>query len=119
MKEDFVFSRRNRIKHTSQFKLIFRKGNKLSGFYYTAFFILKSKGDSRLGISIPRRIGKAVFRNRQKRVIREVFRQQRTNFKCPIDLVLVLNRTPDSSQAPRIELDRIFLWLKSLTCYID
>lgn len=43
---------------------------------------------SRLGVSVSRRVGNAVRRNRWKRLIREAFRQQRTTLPAGLDLVV-------------------------------
>ena len=43
---------------------------------------------TRIGLSVSRKVGNAVIRNRWKRVIREVFRQQRTRLPVGLDLVI-------------------------------
>ncbi len=43
---------------------------------------------SRLGLSVSRRVGNAVVRNRWKRLIREAFRQQYANLPPGLDLVV-------------------------------
>lgn len=44
---------------------------------------------TRLGITVTRKIGNAVVRNRIKRLVREVFRQNRTRLPEGLDLVWV------------------------------
>ena len=51
----------------------------------------------RLGISTPRRMGPAVVRNRVRRQIREALRVQLRDLPDGIDLVVVVNRTPNCS----------------------
>lgn len=46
-------------------------------------------GFARLGISVGRRFGSAVARNRAKRVIREAFRQIRHELPPGLDLIVV------------------------------
>ncbi len=50
---------------------------------------------NRLGISIPRKVGKAVRRNRIKRIVREVFRNNREQFPLHADIVITVR--PDFS----------------------
>lgn len=61
---------------------------------HTAHFVvcLFSRGDAeapRLGVTVTRKIGGAVQRNRVKRVVREVFRCNRELFPVGCDVVLI------------------------------
>ncbi|MBX3415016.1 MAG: ribonuclease P protein component [Pirellulales bacterium] len=44
---------------------------------------------TRLGLSVSRRVGNAVVRNRWKRLVREIFRRHRPRLPVGIDLVVV------------------------------
>jgi ribonuclease P protein component len=46
--------------------------------------------ESRLGLSVPKRVGKATRRNYIKRLLREAFRSQREGFPAAYDLVLLV-----------------------------
>jgi ribonuclease P protein component len=105
MKSDLSFSSNNRIKKSPEFQAIYRKGNKISGYYYTAFFVPSVSIYSRLGISVPKRLGNAVFRNRQKRIVRDIFRHRRAGFSVPTDLVILMNRVPKEESKKREDLE--------------
>ncbi len=46
-------------------------------------------GSGRIGVTVSRKVGVAVVRNRVKRWIRECFRRQRGDFPSQLDLVVV------------------------------
>ena len=60
------------------------------------FVILVADGDGqgrvRLGITVSRRVGKAVVRNRVKRRVREWFRRERAQMQRNLDIVVVARR---------------------------
>lgn len=47
---------------------------------------------TRLGVTVTRKVGKAVDRNRIKRLVREAFRRERRRFDSGLDLVWVAKR---------------------------
>jgi ribonuclease P protein component len=108
MKSDLSFSNNNRIKKSPEFQAIYKNGNKISGYYYSAFFLPSVSEFSRLGISVPKRHGNAVFRNRQKRVVRDVFRHRRAEFTAPVDTVILMNRDPRDDSRKREDLEKLF-----------
>lgn len=61
-----------KIKKNSEFSRMFRKGKKVYSAYLTAIFIPSKNGTS-MGIAITKKHGKAVVRNRVKRLIRAAF----------------------------------------------
>jgi ribonuclease P protein component len=54
---------------------------------------------SRLGLSVSRKVGPAVYRNRLRRLYREAFRLMRAELPTGLDLVLI----PRSSPEPTLE----------------
>jgi ribonuclease P protein component len=55
--------------------------------------VARAAGDeSRLGLVVSRKVGKAHARNRVKRVVREYFRTHRHTFRVSVDIVVVAKR---------------------------
>jgi len=76
------FPKENRIRKRPDFLLISKKGHK---FYAPDFLLIRhvTGGDlSRIGITVSRKVGNSVVRNRVKRYIREFFRNNRELFAC-------------------------------------
>ena len=60
----------------------------MSSSSFVLFGLENDCGVCRLGITVTRKIGNAVRRNRIKRVLREVFRKNRDRLCSPIDVVV-------------------------------
>lgn len=64
------------------------------------FVLPRENNDSgiRVGLTVGKKVGNAVARNRVKRVLREFFRLHQYQFDCPADIVVVPKRTLDPKQ---------------------
>lgn len=94
------FPARSRIKQRREFLRVQRGGRKHQLRHFMVFAAKRlppRDGDqspteplpTRLGITVTRKIGNAVVRNRIKRLVREVFRQHRQQLPSGLDLVWV------------------------------
>jgi len=85
--------RRYRLVHSSRFRQVYRDGRSL----VHPLLVLRTLDNglpySRFGFVVSKRIGKAVERNRVKRLMREAMRANRADVPCGLDVVLIA-RTP-------------------------
>ena len=78
------------IRHRSEFQAVYAKGSRVNGRYATLFTLPNSLAFGRLGIAATKKFGGAVDRNRAKRLIREVFRNNK--IAPGFDIVVVPRR---------------------------
>ena len=69
------FPRHYRIIRGSDYRAVYAEGRKLPGDLFVLYFRENSLAHHRLGITVSRKIGGAVTRNRVKRLFREIFRR--------------------------------------------
>ena len=85
-----TLTREERIRRRPEFLYIQQRGVRTRGRYMTLIGLSNARMLSRLGIVAPRRLGKAVRRNRSKRRVRELFRYNKP--VAGFDLVVLPRR---------------------------
>ena len=82
-----------KLKKRWEFQRAYQKGSKYWNRYFVIYVFQTHFNDLRLGITVSKKAGKSVQRNRIKRLIRESFEQLRPQLKTEYDIVVV-GRTP-------------------------
>jgi ribonuclease P protein component len=85
---DKRFLRRHRLTARRQFLAVYAEGRRVFSKSFTLFGAPNDTGSCRLGLTVPKRIGKSHRRNRVKRILREVFRTHRAALEPVIDIVV-------------------------------
>jgi ribonuclease P protein component len=93
--EKKTFTKRDRIRDKLDFDRLRKSGTKCTDGVFLVVILPNGRGFCRLGIAVPKRVGNAVARNRIKRLIREVFRLNRSALPDSVDLLVVMRRMPD------------------------
>lgn len=81
-----------RLRKRCQFNDVYRMGCKKHTPHFLFLLADSTVLQSRLGITVSKKVGNAVVRNRVKRVIREFFRCNRSRFDKPVDLSIIAKR---------------------------
>jgi ribonuclease P protein component len=89
---------RGRLSRSSEFERVYRQGRSQANRYLVlyAFPRAEDPGPPRLGLSVSRKVGGAVARNRVKRILREAFAAESPGLETGHDFVLVAR--PDAGE---------------------
>ncbi len=82
------FQKSQRVVSSKEFSLILRKGSCAADGVLVLFAVESGRETPRLGITIPKKTGNAVARNRWKRLIRESYRTQQKQVPPGYDYVV-------------------------------
>ena len=85
--KDQRFRPLDRIRKRSEYQDIYHKGRRIPSGKFVLFVMKNGFGRPRLGITMTRRVGGAVRRNRAKRLVREVFRRHKSEWSS-VDIVV-------------------------------
>lgn len=83
-------NKRNRIKKNEEFQEVFKSGNSVANRQFVIYMLERSdQSELRIGLSVSKKIGKAVIRNRIKRYIRQTFIEIKDDLKQNTDYVII------------------------------
>ena len=86
------FRAAQRLRTSRQFEAVYSQGTRIHSSTLVLYGLVNDLGYPRLGITVSRKIGKAVVRNRVKRRLREIFRTRLQASEPGIDLVVNAKR---------------------------
>ena len=86
--DQFPFQKQYRLTHEAEFKHVYHNGKRVTVGPLLIYSLKNDLGNSRLGLSIPKRVGNAVKRNAIKRRCREAFRLHGDLIQASIDIVI-------------------------------
>ncbi len=86
------FRRKDRLRKRFEFRQAQLHGRRIHTRHFLIVVRPNELQNTRLGITVTKKVGTAVERNRIKRVVREVFRRNRAMFPAGHDVVFIAKR---------------------------
>lgn len=94
-----MLSNQYRLRESEDFQKVFQKGKSVANRQFVVYLLPKEEeGQLRIGVSVSKKIGKAVVRNRVKRLIREAIRHMLPQITWTGDLIII-------ARAPLAEME--------------
>jgi len=107
----------NSLKKNYQFKLVYNKGKSCASKHLVVYILPNGKSFNNLGLSVSKKVGKSVVRNKVARFIKESYRLNESNLKFGYDLVVIARVNSASADYHEIEKSLIYL-LKKHNIYV-
>ena len=85
----FSLGKGERLLRPRDFQGLTKGGTKIDSDCFVVLYAPNGLGRSRLGITVSKRVGRAVIRNRVKRLVREYFRQHKGLFSDSYDVNVI------------------------------
>ena len=97
------------VKHTQDFEKIMKEGSCQKNKSFVVYSLENSLPYDRYGISVSKKLGNAVFRNKYKRKIRAIIDCYKKNYINRADYIIILRRGAVDKSYQELEKDLIQL----------
>ena len=85
----FSLGKGERLPRPKDFQELIKGGTRIDSDCFVVLYAPNGLGRSRLGVTVGKRVGRAVIRNRVKRLVREYFRQHKGLFSDSYDVNVI------------------------------
>lgn len=82
-------NKQQRIKKNTEFQRIFKKGKSFANRQFIVYVLKNDQPEFRVGLSVSKKVGNAVTRNRIKRYIRQTFLELKDDVQPNADYVII------------------------------
>ena len=91
------------IKKNSDFQKVYRTGRSFANKLLVMYVIKTEREDTRIGISVSKKVGNSVVRHHITRLVRESYRLNKDRVKTGLDIVVVARAAAKESDFKKIE----------------
>lgn len=115
---NFLLPRHYRLRRSKDFQSVYRRGTSVAGRYVVLYRFHHNslgthpKGElrgKRFGFSVSSKVGKAIVRNRVKRILREICRRHIYRIKADCDIILIARQKIKGIPFNQVEEDVVKL----------
>ena len=85
------------------FQVVYKNGKSYANKYLVMYLLNNNKEESRLGISVSKKVGNSVVRHRVTRLIREAYRLNKEKFLNGYDIVIIARSSANGKTYQEIE----------------
>ena len=107
----FLWRPQYRIRASREFKQIQRSGKKIRTAHILGIAIRK-EGPARIGLTVSKKVGNAVVRNRLKRLLREISRHEYASIEAGWQVILIAHPSSASVQLRELKSNVQFIFKK-------
>ena len=101
------------MKYNRDFKRLYSRGKSIAAGYLVLYYQKNKLEKNVLGITVTKKLGKAVVRNRVRRLIRECYRLREDEMQIGYNMVLVARNRAADADFEKIGRDLSYLLKKS------
>jgi len=105
-----TFGKHERVRKRKEFQAAYEKGARFSSDNFIVFVHNNQSGTKRLGVTVTKKVGNSVKRNRAKRLLREFFRLNKDKIPESRDVIIIAKKDISSLKYQDVtaELERLF-----------
>jgi ribonuclease P protein component len=93
-----------RLRKRGEILSVLKKGKRIENDKIKIFYT-EVREESKIGVSVKRKIVNSVKRNRIRRVLKEIFRKERENFKKRVNMMIIVKKDISGEEYKRVEKD--------------
>ncbi|WP_294148996.1 ribonuclease P protein component [uncultured Clostridium sp.] len=93
----------NSIKKNNDFQKVYRTGRSFANRLLIMYVMKAEREDTRIGISVSKKVGNSVVRHHVTRLVRESYRLNKNKVKTGLDIVVVARAAAKESDFKKIE----------------
>lgn len=100
------------LRKSTQFSKVYKRGKSIADRHLVVYYMKNGTSENKLGISVSKKVGKAVTRNRVKRLIKEAYRLNDDKVKQGLDIVIIARVRANQADFKGIEKSLTYLFRK-------